>query len=88
MRNATGYGTWTGPGVNDEADSFTCVHCNSVVFVKPFQSAADAGGWCMNCAKPICMACADQGQCTPFLRKIEQEEARDRLHRQICGVQS
>jgi len=87
MHRATGYATWTGEGgLQKEQDTFTCVHCNSIVFVQPFQAASDAGGWCMNCSKPICATCADDGRCTPFLRKIEEIEARDRLHRQICGA--
>lgn len=87
MRNAGGYAVWTYDitGGNKERDTFTCVHCNSIVFVEPFQAAADSGGWCMSCAKPICKNCAADGQCEPFLRRIEQEEARDRLHRQIRG---
>jgi hypothetical protein len=85
-RGATGYATWTSPDApTKELDTATCVHCNNVFFINPRESASDAGGWCLNCNKPICKACAGNPECVPFLRKIERMEARDRLHRQICG---
>lgn len=86
MRRPGGYAIWTDPNKPTiERDSFTCVHCNNIVFVEPRQAPSDAGGWCMQCNKPICQNCAKDGRCIPFLRKIDQEEAMDRLHRQILG---
>ncbi len=81
-----GYATWTGDGATIERDTLTCSHCNNVFFVEPGQSAADAGGWCLQCMKPICSGCAEKRECVPFERLLEQQEARDRLRRQIAGL--
>lgn len=62
----------------DECDTFTCSHCNTVVFVKPKAPASDCGGFCRMCMKLVCPRCAD-GSCTPFEKKLEQQEARARL---------
>lgn len=81
MRRPGGYAHWFNGdlGVKDhERDTFTCHHCNRVVFVEPFQDPAAAGGWCLGCAKLICATCADTGHCTPFEQQIEQQEARER----------
>lgn len=83
MRRAGGYATISEPGKRiQEADTFTCIHCNSVVIVPPKASASDMGGWCMMCAKPVCKRCAGKG-CSPFLKQIEKSEARDRMLRAI-----
>ncbi len=74
MRRPGGYGHWfNGQGRDLERDTFTCKHCNSVVFVEPFQDPAAAGGWCMNCAALICRECAGR-ECRPFERQLEREE--------------
>lgn len=86
MRRAQGYAITTEPGKADvEEDTFTCVHCNSIVFVKPRQDPAEAGGFCRMCMKPICVACADLGSCTPFEKKLEALESRDRFIRALAG---
>jgi hypothetical protein len=85
MRRAQGYATIIEPGkATIEKDSFTCVHCNSVVFVSPMRDASEVGGFCMLCMKHICSACASTGACDPFEKKLERMEARDRLLR-ACG---
>lgn len=85
MRNPGGYAVITDPlAPTKEWDTFTCCHCNSIVNVKPFQAASDAGGWCARCAKPVCGPCADQGRCTPFEKKLDAYEARMRL-RNMAG---
>lgn len=61
-----------------EADTFTCVHCNRVVHV-----AARSRGdeyFCRNCMARICPPCADH-PCMPFLKKLEQMEAREAARR-------
>lgn len=81
MRNAGGYGVLFGPnGVQHEVDTFTCAHCNKVVVVKPKCDPADLGGNCRLCMKLVCPRCVDLG-CTPFEKKLEQWEARDRALR-------
>jgi hypothetical protein len=84
MRNPGGYGLIVEPGApTKELDSFTCCHCNRVVWVKPFAPPADAGGFCRLCMKPTCGPCADLGTCNPFEKQLEEEEARNRFRRSI-----
>ena len=79
MRRPQGYAVVVDPATTTvERDTFTCAHCQRIVFVKPFASASDSGGWCGNCAKPICGPCADLCTCVPFERKLERYE---RAHR-------
>jgi hypothetical protein len=81
LRNVGGYGVAFDPGSDsvgqrDECDTFTCFHCNTVVFVKPKCDPADLGGMCRLCGKMICPRCVS-GPCIPFERKLEIWEARD-----------
>lgn len=86
MRRPQGYATITEPGKNTvEMDTFTCGHCNRIVHVKPFQAPEELGGGCRLCMSPICAACAGQGGCDPFEKKLERMEARDRLRRAAEG---
>lgn len=61
-----------------EFDTATCAHCNHVVHIKP--------GWtpkihvCKSCYKFVCEPCTAHG-CTPFEKKLEEQEARDRALR-------
>lgn len=81
-----GYGLTVEPGKADvEEDTFTCCHCNSVVFLKPREGVADAGGFCRMCMKGTCGPCADKGECTPFEKKLEEMESRDRFRRALTG---
>lgn len=81
MRNAGGYAVLFGPdGGVTERDTFTCFHCNSVVYVKPKSNPDDFGSMCRLCMKMVCQRCANFG-CTPFEKKLEQIEARDRARR-------
>lgn len=67
-------------GIKHEHDTFTCFHCNNVVKVKPGCNPDDIGGMCKGCMKMICPGCLDQG-CTPFEKRLEAVEARDRALR-------
>ena len=78
MRNPGGFACITGPDRIKEYDTFTCVHCNAVVHVKPMADPAELGGFCRSCMKLICPNCALDRSCTPFLKKLEQMEARHR----------
>jgi hypothetical protein len=40
------------------------------------------GGRCFQCDAMLCRVCAASGECTPFERKLERLEARDRFLRQ------
>lgn len=44
----------------------------------------ETGAFCRCCMKPICLKC-DTGECTPLLKKIEQQEARGRFLQQVFG---
>lgn len=80
-----GYGVRTEPGkpVHEE-DTFTCVHCNAVQTLAPYQAASESGGWCPNCAAPVCSACAGKA-CRPFEKWLLEVEAKDRMLRSILG---
>lgn len=81
MLRPGGYAFTFGPnGVQDELDTFTCAHCNRVVHVKPKCDPDDLGGNCRLCMKMVCPECVDGG-CTPFEKKLELIEARDRALR-------
>jgi hypothetical protein len=72
VRNPHGYAVWTGgDGPDLEMDSVTCVHCNTVVFVKTDLSNI---GFCTKCMDQLCGACADKGTCTPWEKRLEQME--------------
>jgi uncharacterized protein YprB with RNaseH-like and TPR domain len=59
-----------------EASTFTCVHCNTVVHVKPKTNPDEFGSMCRLCMKMVCRHCANLG-CTPFEKKLEMMEKRD-----------
>lgn len=68
-----------------EFDTQTCAHCNHVYVVRssdPTQ-VVDIGGGCRVCQHAICGQCADRGGCTPFERKLDEYEARQRLFRAL-----
>ena len=82
MRRPGGYAVTVEPGKQDvEEDTYTCCHCNSLVFVKPRQDPSEMGGFCTMCMKHICANCANEGTCTPFERKLEEMERADKLMR-------
>lgn len=85
---AQGYAILTEPErPTRENDTFTCGHCNCVVFVKPMADPATYGGWCGGCSRLICPACEQKKvetlSCAPFEKWLEQQEAKDRLRRQL-----
>jgi hypothetical protein len=60
----------------EEHDTFQCAHCNTTVFVKP----AEPSPWCACCDRQWCGQ-PQCRECTPFMKKIEAAEARDRQRR-------
>jgi len=60
-----------------ECDTFTCVHCNKIMHVKPGSRMDEFGSMCRNCMKMVCPKCAD-GPCIPFMKRLEMAEARKR----------
>jgi hypothetical protein len=82
MRRAGGYAVITeGDGGRREADTFSCSHCQRIVFVRARQDPSELGGFCRACMRHICGPCADVGSCTPFEKMLERVEARDRFLR-------
>lgn len=73
---AQGYACITDPvdGIK-ECDTHTCAHCQKLVFTPPNKKIEEVGDFCRGCMKVICLNCVGKG-CTPFLKKIELEEAR------------
>lgn len=79
MRNPGGYFVSVGPDGNvTEYDSFTCGHCQKVIFVRPKCDPTELGGLCRQCMKMICPRCVEQGTCTPWEKQMEIAEAKDR----------
>ena len=70
-----GYAMVAGPDGIKECATFTCCHCNSIIHIKPGMKAADMGGFCYQCSKPVCARCCTAGNCTPFEKTLERIEA-------------
>lgn len=86
---AQGYAIITDPDtpMPKESDTFTCGHCNTVVFVKPAADPTTYGGWCGQCTKLICAHCEAEKvrtlACRPFEKWLEQQEARAASRRSL-----
>lgn len=96
MRSARagGEGIWTSPDSGREVqvrDWIMCNHCQWMHHVEPKEDPATLGGFCRTCMGFLCPSCVHKREvllegCTPFMEKIEQAEAKDRLRRQIAGT--
>jgi hypothetical protein len=77
LKKQGGYSIITDPAKSrpEEADTFTCFHCGTIVDCKPFQDGAAMAGLCSCCDKYICLNCVGKG-CTPLERKLELQERR------------
>ena len=60
----------------------TCAHCNHVTVIPYRAKPEQCGGFCRLCMKTTCLLCADKG-CTPFERRLDQQEARARSLRSM-----
>ncbi len=86
MRNPGGTGVITDPQCRapwQECDSFTCGHCQFVVFVPPKADPAAIGGLCKQCMTLICPTCVDRMVCVTWEQMIEMQEAKGRTYRSI-----
>ncbi len=82
MRRPQGYAIIVDPYADTiECDTFTCCHCNKIVPVPP-APAPMVGGFCRLCMLNVCDECSDKG-CTPFEKKLEAMEAKDRSLRSM-----
>lgn len=80
MKNkARGYSIITDPAFCSpvEIETFTCLHCSTVVDKPAFKSSTDdaIGAWCSCCDGPICLKCVGKG-CRPIQRWLDRMEAR------------
>lgn len=95
MRNAGGYVRVTEPFGVREVDTFTCAHCNKVVFVKAGADPSELGGFCRVCMEHICERCTGSvttlwgekvvGVCMPFMRQLDIVESREQLRKALGG---
>lgn len=67
-----------------EYDTFTCAHCNRVTHVKARARPEDVGGLCKQCMGLVCAACVGEA-CVPFLKRLDQMEARARFRAELAG---
>lgn len=76
MRNPGGYYVRKDEAgiIRRELDSFTCIHCNRVVFVKPMCDPVEMGGRCSCCDDFVCKECVGK-PCDHIERKLAREEA-------------
>ncbi|MBV8755400.1 MAG: hypothetical protein JO328_21310 [Hyphomicrobiales bacterium] len=85
MRLPGGYAQIVDPdGAAREFDTFTCAHCNRITHVPARVRAEDIGGLCKQCMGLVCPACVGK-PCVPFLKRLEQMEAKARFRTEICG---
>ncbi len=80
MRRPGGYTFLTfDDGRMVEGESFSCRHCNRVVFVRPRERPEDVGGLCKCCMGLTCPACTDKmargTPCVPLEERLKREEA-------------
>jgi hypothetical protein len=88
MRRPGGYAQIVEPDrPTRECDTFTCAHCNRVTHVKPGVRAEDIGGLCKQCMGLVCPSCVGQ-PCVPFLKRLEQMEAKARFRFELAGQNS
>ena len=81
MRKPGGYFIAADPyGPAIEHDTFTCHHCNRVIFVNAFQDPTERGGCCPRCVRLICKDCVNVAMrgktCDPWEEKMARMEAR------------
>lgn len=86
MRRPGGFFIVSSPDGMTECDTFSCGHCQKIVFVKPRCDPADAGGLCYVCNRHICPSCAGLGRCEVIEKKLERWEEAGRRAREY-GLQ-
>ncbi len=66
-----------------EQHAFTCCHCSKVTMVPEGVKIEAVSDICRNCWKLHCLRSGCCDRCTPFLKKIEAMEDRDRSLRSM-----
>ena len=86
MFKRAGYMRWDDPdGGTQEADAFTCGHCQKIVTVPAMTAPSNIGGMCKQCMKLVCPGCVAKRTCTPWEKQMDAMERRERLHREMRG---
>jgi hypothetical protein len=81
LRKAHAYSLAVSPdGPPDEAEYLRCCHCQHFWRVMP--GSGNQRGWCNLCAAPHCGS-ASCWDCRPFMKRIEEQERRQRQYEQI-----
>lgn len=81
IRRASGHGVEQSliTGNKKYEDFFKCFHCQYITIVQPKQDPSDLGGLCKICMKLICHQCVTESKCSPWEKKFERTEARQRF---------
>lgn len=58
----------------DTTPTFSCAHCNKVVFLTHHMTREERGGKCATCGRRICPACVAERQCDPLEAKLKRME--------------
>lgn len=75
----------TGPHGEIHYKSLQCAHCGLHWQV---EKAADEGGWCLHCMKPICSKEICLRECVPYEAQIEVQEGNKRAIMRYKGTQT
>jgi len=79
---AEGYAVITDPyGGVQESSTFNCCHCQYLVHVH--LGSGTQRGYCFLCDAPTCGKPRCNDNCAPFMKRIEAQENRYRLHKAI-----
>lgn len=78
---AHGFISIQGEGGEVKLDTFRCPHCGGIFTLKP-REAPPGSCWNKCGGAFICKGCVGK-PCTPFMKAIEEQEARDRFRRQL-----
>ena len=96
MKTSKGFGQVIDPDrAIVEFDTVGCGHCSALIRVKPGSALTTyvfrdprtgqlhevMGAACRVCMRAVCLPCEVVGTCTPFERRLERLEARDRSRR-------
>lgn len=84
MNRALGHVEVMGPNGSTVRETFTCCHCNGI---KAVPAPGEPMGYCQRCHARECVPCATrlEGRCTPFEKRLEAYERRQRMLVAITG---
>lgn len=74
-------GNYLGEDQRVIAGTITCSHCQRIVSYSTRQELDERADICLTCMALCCLPCKEQGGCTPWEKKMEQMEHRDRMLR-------